>query len=185
MNTTDTPLVPQPRVASNEETLKSIYKAHSQRIAEINQNALKQYQLYISQTKTAYRVTMMSYLVFVIVAIALITVSTIIVFRPGTTVFSMLLSAGFFIAGVILILILMGKNPLRVVRRSTMEMNNVNVVFTGFMHQLHQIDSCFLKILKATDDSGLEDIPAISESLQSAIEKSVDAFTLMMNDLEE
>jgi len=185
MNTTDKTPDPQSRSEIIEEALKEISKTHAQRVTEANQSALKQYHLYTSQNKLAYAITIGSYIVFIVVSIALIVISVVMGFQPGTSPFSMALSVGFFIAGIILILILMGKNPLRLVRHSMMEMIKVNVVFTGFMRQLYQIDSGFQKMLKTVDSSGVAEIKAISTQLHTIIEKSIDAFTLLMNDFEE
>jgi hypothetical protein len=181
-----TPEPISPKFPSEKLTdLKEILKMHDERIVEANRNAARVYRSYTKQMRLAYAITIISYIVSGLFAFGMVIVGILLSTSAQSSIstFLKIFSISLFMAGLILVLILLSKNPLRLVRNSTMEMIKVEMILTGYMRQIFQIDAKFQNVFKNMNT--IEELDTLSAQIQSAIDQAINSLTLLLNDFDE
>lgn len=142
-------------------------------------------QQVIKETTRAFRTMVALYVVSYLAAVlALVSGLFLIPFQSQTNNF-LLLAIVCIIGGVIGIIYMQNRNPVRSVRYMIDNLVKLNIIFAGYIRQIHQVDAVFEDMFA----SGKEIEPAAAEQmlshLQDAMAEAMSAISQFSSDMHE
>ncbi len=155
------------------------------RIDETDSKVIGFIQQVMKETTRAFRTTVALYVISYLVAVlALVTGLVLIPFQSPTNYF-LLLSIVCIIGGVIGIIYLQNRNPVKSIRYMIDNLVKLNVIFAGYIRQIHQVDAVFEDMFA----EGKEIEPAVAEQmlshLQDAMAETLNSISTMSIELTE
>jgi hypothetical protein len=171
---------PPPR----DEWLLNSLSEHQKTIAEGEKKAHSLYQNYINHVRLAFGITLTFFISLFIAGGALLAGGIYLVLNQSAGTYLRIFNTGVFLCGIILLVALIIKNPTHVIMSHLSRMVEVDVIYTGFLRQIHQTDIAFLKLLSLCDHPTEDELAALSKRMQTTINDTVNLLGLTLNELE-
>lgn len=165
---------------ARERTLDS----YANRLEEADKQVTEFIQQVIKETTRAFRTIVTLYVVSYLVAVlTLVSGLFLIPFQSQTNNF-LLLAIVCIIGGVIGIIYLQNHNPVKSVRYMVDSLVKLNIIFAGYIRQIHQVDAVFGDMFAR----GKEIEPAATEQmlshLQDAMAEAMSAISQVSSDMD-
>lgn len=174
----------------------STLDSYSQQLAKVDEQVTNLVQRTVVQTTVSYWITFTLYVLSAIIAVGLIGAGLYFILvgnaNPSTSLSNPQVNWGTvglvtITGGLIILLVLLIRNPLKNVRFLMSNMIKMNVVFSGYIRQVHQIDLVFKNLfVQAGDISPTQlQLDEVFKYLQDAREEAMDAISEALSQMDE
>lgn len=153
------------------------YSAH---LAESDARVSKFIEDVIKQTQWTYEVSVWIYIFSYVTAIGAFIFGLLLFFQ--NQIFLGLLCA---IGGLIILLFLVNRNPLKNIRYLVNNMVKLNILYVGYTRQIHQVDATFKDMLSKSDGIDTKKMEEMMGYIQVAIDESLSTISHLMNEADE
>jgi hypothetical protein len=160
-------------------------EAYAQRVYEADVKVSEFIQQAIMETTRASRVSIYLYIISYIAAfLALVTGATLILIKdemPKFFILAMILIAG----GAIWVISLQSHSPVKNSRQMVNHLAKLNVIFAGYVRQMHQMDAIFEGLYSSEKEIDLTMAGQMLSHLQDIMAEGMSAITQVTNDADE
>jgi hypothetical protein len=173
----------------------STLDSYSQQLADVDRQVTRLVQRTVSQTTVSYWVTFVLYVMSFVIAIGLVGFGLYFTFlqKQNNMIDEASLNAvDFSIAGIlciagglITILVILNRNPLKNMRYLMSNMIKLNVVFSGYIRQIHQVDLVFKNLFVNKGDIATDELEEMFGYLQDAVDEAMSAISQTLNEIED
>jgi len=135
----------------------------------------------IEQTRHTYKITINLYIATYSLSLLAAGIGFVLLFLSVEKV----AAAALCFVGMVLLLILLNRNPLKNIRYLVNNLVKLNVLYAGFSRQIHLVDATFKDLLA---QSGGADIAKMEEMLghvQVAVDEVMSSISRMMDEIQE
>jgi hypothetical protein len=174
------------------KALNSLYprmralEAYDQQLQEVDQQAKDIVRKTITQATSTYWAALIVHALTLLLPLSLFGMGLYAAFFKLKYIEDQLLFSIFcIISGVITLITVLSRTPLKTVRNVMTNAMKLNVVYSGYTRQIHQVDAAFKDIYthgKNLDPAKLEEM---MKYLQDAIDEATAAISEVANDVEE
>jgi hypothetical protein len=156
-------------------------ESYTQQLQDVDQQAADIVKQTINQATWTYWSTFTLYALSHIMPLSLIGCGLYFsIFRQGDISISIFC----IVSGIIVLLVISSRNPLKNVRNLMLNAMKLNIVYSGYTRQIHQIDVAFKELLSNTGGIDPLKLEEMLKYLQDAIDEATNAISEVANDIE-
>ena len=170
---------------NNQQSRKRTTDAYTQRLQDTDAKVTEFIQHAINETTRAYRLSVNSFIINYVAAF-LVLLSGILLISFGVNDDKLFIIAIVFVAGsIIWIINLQNRNLAKNNRSLVNNLAKLNIIFAGYIRQIHQVDAVFEGLVGNSDETTSEVAEKLLNNLQDAMAEAMSAVTSLSNELED
>jgi hypothetical protein len=158
-------------------------EAYFSSLQETNQRSLQYFQDTIQHTFYAFYASIILYVLTYVTTLGALIAGLVLILDPNTN--RLLWATGCLIGGGGLLVLLINRDPIRSSRHFVNNLARLNIVFTGFIRQIHQVDATFRGIFLSTDEYTIDDMELMLARVHESVEDALDNINQVLEDLED
>lgn len=175
-------------IQDNNVAIQRILKEYTDRVKESDDKTRKQLEELVSHAITTFRIHLGLDIVIFVIGITLLIFCIQYIFSiPDSNNSSLgikeVISIGCGIAGLLIIITLLIRNPVRVLRQPISTLTKVNIIFLGYTRQMRQVDVVFKRLMISVGDLGEERINQIQDDIHVAVEEAIEQVNRSLEEL--
>jgi hypothetical protein len=157
-------------------------EAYYQNLQVANQKSTQQFQEIINRSYLAFNISMVLHGITYILAIVALGAGLINLLsqKSGNQPWA---AASIFV-GIMILIILIRRDPLRNTHVLINNLARFSVVFAGYMRQLHQVDTTFHEIFLSKKEYSIDDMEEMLGRIQLIVENALDSMNQIVEDFE-
>ena len=163
------------------EKLRSA-EAYYQNLQLSNQKSLQYFQDVIKHIYIAFASSILLYGLTYLLALAALIVGLVTILNSESE--NQVWAAVSIFVGIVILLFLIRKDPLRNTFDLINNLARFNVIFTGYMRQIHQVDATFREMFLSADEITLEDLETVLSRIQLTIDNALDSMNQIIEDFD-
>jgi hypothetical protein len=175
------------RNAENQPILKKRSQAkYTKRLTEIDNRVSDFIQQVTRETTRAYRTTVSLHKAsYIMPLLFLLTGLYLILFDSDNNVELLSVASVCIISGLIALIYLQSRNPAKNVRYLVNNLMKLNVLFSGYIRQIYQVDAVFEDMIERNNEIDPEVAEQMLNHLQDAMAEAMSAISLASNTFDE
>lgn len=156
-------------------------EAYFQSLQGANERSLQYFRETIYHTSFAFLSSIILYALTYLISLSAIVVGLILLFDETNR--REFWAGGCIMGGIILLIIMINRDPIRNSYHLINNLARLNIVFTGYVRQIHQIDATFRGMYMDIDHFELDQMEAVSLRIQEAMENALEGVNRTLEDL--
>jgi len=165
----------------NQRLRKVTSDSYTQRLEGMDAKVTGFIQQSIEETTRAYRYSVTSYVVSHIVALSILIAGAVMLFSGNMLDNTAAISLGLIAIGSLWIISLQNRNPVKNSRHMVNHLAKLNVIFAGYIRQIHQVDAVFEEFVASGKELTVPVVQQLLSNLQDAMTEAMNAITAMTN----
>ncbi len=159
-----------------------VTEAYYRSLQEANQDTLKHFQSTLHNSSIAYIVSITTFALTYLVAIVSIIIGFVFLFiRPNN---NQLWAGGCVAGGIILLIIMINRDPIQKAYTFINNLTRLNVVYTGFIRQIHQVDAAFGGMFLYAEGFDMDKVEEMLLRSQGAVNSTLESINQIMDEVD-
>jgi hypothetical protein len=176
-------------LTGNDESLRKkrieAIEAYLSFLNNINTAILYQIESYQKQMQRALLFHLASYALITISSLGLLIVGLFSAWSAGDRIFRQYFGASIVFTGIILIFIVLSKSPIAGIRRGLIDLGRLNVILTGYIRQVNQIDASLIQVLYNSPEQSIEEMDKTLVYLRRSVGQVLDEVDQTISEFRE
>jgi len=156
--------------SQREEALK----AYSDILKSADDQIMAQFEGLIKQARLAFSMTMWMHGMIFGLGVIVLSISLYVSMAQSFETFERFVGIGTAAGSLSLLLALFYRDPLKNIQQSVSNLLKVNVVFTGYMRQINQIDASFKQLFLSAGGFGTVDMKQTVDQIQDSVKETME-----------
>jgi HEAT repeat protein len=149
-------------------------KAYSDILKSADNQIMTQFEGLIKQARLAFSMSMWMHGVIFGVGVIVLSISLYVAMAQGFETFERFIGIGTAAGSLTMLLALFYRDPLKNIHQSVSNLLKVNVVFTGYMRQINQIDASFKQLFLSAGGFGTVDMKQTVDQIQDSVKETME-----------
>jgi HEAT repeat protein len=149
-------------------------KAYSDILKSADDQIMTQFERLIKQARLAFSMTMWMHGVIFGLGVIVLSLSLYVAMAQGFETFERFIGIGTAAGSLTMLLALFYRDPLKNIHQSVSNLLKVNVVFTGYMRQINQIDASFKQLFLSAGGFGTVDMKQTVDQIQDSVKETME-----------
>jgi hypothetical protein len=149
-------------------------ETYTRLLGDADEKIMDQFRALMSQARRAFQVSMWMHGSIFFLGAVVLAVSLWMLVGQGSEVFERFIGAGGAVGSLGTLLLLFYKDPVKNISHSVTNLVKVNVVFSGYVRQINQIDATFKQLFLAAAGFGLSEMKETVELIQTSVKETME-----------
>jgi FtsH-binding integral membrane protein len=171
---------------TSSSTLDAL-EAYSNRLDEADKQVVDFVKKIIDETTWTYRVTVYTYISsYIIFSLILISGLILLVFQQNKNNQNLIaLTWACILGGLFALIFLSVRNPIKQVRHLISDLVKLNVVYSGYLRQTHQVDTVFKFIFRDSKKIDNAELQSMLSYLQDIVAEAMNGVSTVINQADD
>ena len=170
---------------ASQQTRKRATDAYIQRMLDTDTKVTEFIQRAIVETIHAYRMSVNSFVISYLAALLILITGLVLLFYTVQDDKPIVVPSIFVAVGIVWMINLQSRNLASNNRALVNNLAKLNIIFAGYIRQIHQVDVVFEELLGNNDEINPEIAERMLNNLQDAMAEAMSAVTALSTELED